>query len=150
MSRARYYITEKRQTAHYHPSIPVKENVFDLVYKADIGGVKSAIQRGGTSVNLRNDRDQTLLHYALLYNQEEIASFLISNGADLDAVDNAGLKVKSLIQERYPNLYDKLTTCGSTPKSIYPLESTCILVEEGHVLDGTQVKELGLSDDCSV
>ncbi len=42
--------------------------MFDLVLKADDKGIRARIMKG-TSANLRNDSDQTLLHYAVVYNQ---------------------------------------------------------------------------------
>ena len=79
-------------------STKVEENMFDLVYKGDYKAVCSRIKKG-ISVHLRNDQDQTLLHYAVLYNQVKIAKFLISFGADLDSKDKFGQTVREVIKK---------------------------------------------------
>jgi ankyrin repeat protein len=58
----------------------VLENVFDLIYRSRFEAVKSQVTKGVVNINSRNDKGQTLLHYALLYNQIKIAEFLISQG----------------------------------------------------------------------
>ena len=85
----------KKQDVYY---TKVEENMFDLVYKGDYKAVCSRIKKG-TSVHLRNDQDQTLLHYAVLYNQVKIAKFLISFGADLDSKDKFGQTVREVIKK---------------------------------------------------
>jgi hypothetical protein len=89
----------------YYPK--VEENMFDLVHRGDYKAVCSRIKKG-TSVNLRNDQDQTLLHYAVVYNQVKIAKFLISFGADPDAKDKFGQTVRDIIQKYNPELYSQL------------------------------------------
>ena len=85
----------------------VEENMFDLVYRGDYKAVCSRIQKG-TSVDLRNEQDQTLLHYAVLYNQVKIAKLLVSFGADLEAKDKFGRTVIDVMQKHNPKLYDEL------------------------------------------
>ena len=94
----------KKQDVYY---TKVEENMFDLVYKGDYKAVCSRIKKG-VSVNLRNDQDQTLLHYAVLYNQVKIVKFLISFGADLDSKDTFGQKVREVIKKYNPELYSQL------------------------------------------
>ena len=94
----------KKQDVYY---TKVEENMFDLVYKGDYKAVCSGIKKGA-SVNLRNDQDQTLLHYALLYNQVKIAKFLISFGADLDSKDRFGQTVREVIKKYNLELYGQL------------------------------------------
>jgi hypothetical protein len=93
-----------RQNIYY---TKVEENMFDLVHRGDYKAICSRIKKG-VSVNLRNDQDQTLLHYAVLYNQVNIAKFLISSGADLDAKDKFGQTVRDVIQKHNPELYGQL------------------------------------------
>ena len=76
----------------------IEEDMFDLVHKGNYDSLCSRI-KNGTSVNLRNDKDQTLLHYAFFYNQVKIAKLLISLGADLDAKDKFGQTVRDAIQK---------------------------------------------------
>jgi ankyrin repeat protein len=85
----------------------VEENMFDLVHRGNYEAVYSRIKKG-TSINLRNDQDQTLLHYAVLYNQIEIVKLLISFRADLDAKDKFGQTVRDVIQKYNPELYSQL------------------------------------------
>ena len=87
--------------------IKVEENMFDLIHRGNYEAVYSRIKKG-TSVNLRNDQDQTLLHYAVLYNQVKIAKFLISFGADLNKKDKFGQTVRDVIQKHTPELYGQL------------------------------------------
>ena len=94
---------------------PVVENVFDSVYKSQFETVKSQVTKGIININTRkslfvesNDKGQTLLHYALLYNQIKIAEFLISQGADLKAKDNSGQKVINLMMK---NVHIYLKIC---------------------------------------
>jgi ankyrin repeat protein len=47
---------------------PVVENIFDLIYRSRFEAVKSQVTKGGVNINSQNDKGQTLLHYALLYN----------------------------------------------------------------------------------
>lgn len=98
----RFY--EKR-SVHY---TKVESNMFDLVYTGNYEVIRSRI-KSGTSVNLRNDQDQTLLHYAVLYNQVKIAKLLISFGADLNAKDEFGQTVRDVIQRHTPELYNEYT-----------------------------------------
>lgn len=44
------------------------------------------LTRGGADVNARNGQDLTLLHQAILKEDEETAVFLLSQGADMDAL----------------------------------------------------------------
>lgn len=84
----------------------VVENIFDLIYRSQFEAVKSQVTKGVVNINSRNDKGQTLLHYALLYNQIKIAEFLISQEADLKAKDNSGQKIENLIQEKFPYIFE--------------------------------------------
>jgi len=42
--------------------------------------VESQVAKGVVNINSRNDKGQTLLHYALFYSKIKIAEFLISQG----------------------------------------------------------------------
>ncbi len=90
---------------------PVVENVFDLIYRSRFEAVRSQVTKGIVNIDSRNDKGQTLLHYALLYNQIKIAEFLISQGADLKAKDNSGQKV-----EKTPNKIEIAPKRFSPPK----------------------------------
>ena len=113
------------------------ENIFDLIYKGDIKAVKVKIING-TSVNLRNDKEQTLLHYAILYNQVEIAKHLLSLGASLDTIDSSGVAVRDLIRNRNLELYNHLDE--------YKALSINIHLE--HDIIPHQAEKLGVCDDC--
>lgn len=94
----------RKQNIYY---AKVEENMFDLVYRGDYKAVHSSIKKG-TSVDLRNDQDQTLLQYAVLYNQVKIAKLLITFGADLDAKDKFGQTAREVIQKYNSELYSQL------------------------------------------
>ena len=86
--------------------VKIEDDMFDLLHKGNDKAIYARINKG-TSVNLRNDNDQTLLHYALLYNQLKIAQFLIDVGADLDAKDKFGQTARDVIQKHNSVLYNQ-------------------------------------------
>ena len=100
-----YFDYVKHHKVYY---TPVVENVFDLIYRSRFEAVKSQVTKGVVDINSRNDKGQTLLHYALLYNQIKIAEFLISQEADLKAKDNSGQKIEDLIQEKCPYIFENM------------------------------------------
>jgi hypothetical protein len=124
---------------HYIPY--VKENIFDLIYRSNIKAVQTQIHEG-TSVDLKNDKGQTLLHYAVIYKQIEIAKLLISLGADLDVKDNMGQTVKYIIQNRYPELYNKLDK--------YTSDFSLIIESEQELVEDFQVQKLGSDSWCCI
>jgi len=122
---------------------PVVENVFDLIYRSQFGAVKSQVTKGIVNINSRNDKGQTLLHYALLYNQIKIAEFLISQGADLKAKDNSGQKVADLIQEKCPYIFENMHNDS--------LSSVTLVIYDQELIKGDQVQESGnVEDGCCV
>lgn len=113
-----------------------KQNIFDSIYTGDIKSVQIMINNG-TYINTRNDKDQTLLHYAALYNQTNIAIFLISLGADLNARDYSKQIVIDIIKERNPILYDQLNE--------YTI-SSLLITPSNQEQEDIQVQELGVSE----
>lgn len=81
-------------------AIQVKENPFVLIYTGDHKALSLMIKRG-MSVHLRNEKDQTLFHYAVLYDKVKIAHLLKVNGATLDSSDKFGQTPEDVI--RYKN-----------------------------------------------
>ena len=119
---------------------PVVENVFDLIYRSRFEAVKSQVSKGVVNVNYRNDKGQTLLHYALLYNQIKIAEFLISHGADLKAKDNSGQKVENLIQEKCPYIFENMHNDS--------LSSLTLVIYDQGLIKDDQVQESGNVESC--
>ena len=119
---------------------PVVENVFDLIYRSQFGAVKSQVTKGVVDINSRNDKGQTLLHYALLYNQIKIAEFLISQGADLKAKDNSGQKVVDLIHEKCSYIFENMHNDS--------LSSLTLVISEQELIKDDQVQESGNVEDC--
>lgn len=119
---------------------PVVENVFDLIYRSQFGAVKSQVTKGVVDINSRNDKGQTLLHYALLYNQIKIAEFLISQGADLKAKDNSGEKVEDLIHEKCSYIFENMHNDS--------LSSLTLVISEQELIKDDQVQESGNVEDC--
>ena len=76
------------------------DNIFHSIHIGDLGAVYFKITTKKININLRNERDQTLLHYALLYNQTDIAKILIYLGANTQTTDIEGRSVQKLIKER--------------------------------------------------
>jgi hypothetical protein len=114
---------------------PVLENVFDLIYKSQFEAVKSQVTKGIVNINSRNDKGQTLLHYALLYNQIEIAKFLISQGADLKAKDSSGQKIENLIHEKCPYIFENMHNDS--------LSSLTLVISDQELIKDDQVQETG-------
>lgn len=119
---------------------PVVENVFDLIYRSRFEAVKSQVTKGVVNINSRNDKGQTLLHYALLYNQIKIAEFLISQGADLKAKDNSGQKVADLIPEKCSYIFENMHNDS--------LSSLTLVISDQELIKGDQVQESGNVEDC--
>ncbi|MBN8523520.1 MAG: ankyrin repeat domain-containing protein [Rickettsiales bacterium] len=125
---------------------PVVENVFDLIYRSRFEALKSQVTKGGVNINSRNDKGQTLLHYALLYNQIKIAEFLISQGADLKAKDNSGQEVKSLIQEKCPYIFENVHN-----DSLSFSNSLALIISDQELIRDNQLQESGnVEDGCCV
>lgn len=74
-----------------------KKDIFILIYEGNLTATLKAIKNGDISLYHRNDKGQTLLHWAILYNQIEIAQELIALGASLDVSDNKGNTVRDII-----------------------------------------------------
>ena len=122
----------------YHP--PVVENVFDLIYRSRFEAVRSQVTKGIVNIDSRNDKGQTLLHYALLYNQIKIAEFLISQGADLKAKDNSGQKVENLIQEKCPHIFKNMHNDS--------LSSLTLVISDQELIKDDQIQESGNVESC--
>ena len=122
---------------------PVVENVFDLIYRSRFEAVKSQVTKGVVNINSRNDKGQTLLHYALLYNQIKIAEFLISQGADLKAKDNSGQQVADLIHEKCSYIFKNMHNDS--------LSSLTLVISDQELIKGDQVQESGnVKDGCCI
>jgi len=135
--RPGYFDYVKHHKVHY---TPVVENVFDLIYRSQFEAVKSQVTKGVVNINLRNDKGQTLLHYALLYNQIKIAEFLISQEADLKAKDNSGQKVVDLIQEKCSYIFENMHNDS--------LSSLTLLIYDQELIKDDQVQESGNVENC--
>jgi len=61
------------------------ESIHEAVQKGDLQDVKRHLNRGA-ALNSRDENGCTPLHIAAFYGQKEIAEFLISKGADINAV----------------------------------------------------------------
>jgi len=122
----------------YHP--PVVENVFDLIYRSRFEAVRSQVTKGIVNIDSRNDKGQTLLHYALLYNQIKIAEFLISQRADLKAKDNSGQKVENLIQEKCPHIFKNMHNDS--------LSSLTLVISDQELIKDDQIQESGNVESC--
>jgi ankyrin repeat protein len=73
-----------------------KEDPFILVHTGNHKALSLMIKKG-MSVHLRNEKDQTLFHYAILYDQVKIAHLLKANGATLNSSDKFGQTPKDVI-----------------------------------------------------
>ena len=62
------------------------------ISKGDLAKVQQLVEIG-VDVNKKDERGKTPLMYAILFNQPQIVSFLIRNGADYRAEDSNGLTI---------------------------------------------------------
>lgn len=62
---------------------------FQLVRTGNLDGIMSSLSTI-SDVNIKNTKGQTLLYYAICYNQVDIAKYLIFCGARLDKIDTNG------------------------------------------------------------
>jgi ankyrin repeat protein len=89
-----------------------KKDIFTLIYEGNLSATSEAIKNGDVTLYHRNDKGQTLLHWAVLYNQIKIAQKLITLRASLDITDNQGNTVRDVIIEK--NLQNLLVLRNST------------------------------------
>ncbi|MEM1598857.1 MAG: ankyrin repeat domain-containing protein, partial [Pyrobaculum sp.] len=59
--------------------------IFEAVKEGKVEEVEKLIFEGGTSVNIKDARGWTPLHWAAWAGHVEIAKLLLENGADVDA-----------------------------------------------------------------
>ena len=81
-----------------------QKDIFTLIYEGNLTATRKAIKNGDISLYHRNDKGQTPLHWAILYNQIEIARELVALGASLDVTDNKGNTVKDIINLYHPEI----------------------------------------------
>jgi len=87
-------------------TIPItyEEDVFTLIHQGKLIEVYNAIKNKSIDPNHRNDKGQSLLYYAILYKQIDIAKELVKSGASLDTADNKGTTVKDIISYYHPEI----------------------------------------------
>ncbi len=68
---------------------PTPSQLNVAISKGDLGKVQQLVEIG-VDVNKKDERGTTPLMYAILFNQPQIAAYLIRNGADYRAEDSRG------------------------------------------------------------
>jgi hypothetical protein len=107
-------------------TIQVKKDPFVLVYTGNYKALSLMIKKG-MSVHLRNEKDQTLFHYAILYNQVKVACLLKANGATLDSTDKFGQTPEDAIRyKNTPEFLELLLPCEQQE-----IQETSLSGEEG-------------------
>ena len=80
----------------------------------------ASVEDKNTLLNSRNQFGGTCLHYAAKYGRLDMVSFLISNGADIGAVDNDGVtpldKMTVLQRSCFTLMECELHTVGESPE----------------------------------
>ena len=66
---------------------------------------------GGYDVNIRDEENVTLLHWAAINNRKELINLYISNGAQVDAIGGKLLATPLHWAVRYINCYSPVTIC---------------------------------------
>lgn len=83
------------------PEIITSEDLFNAVHKGNLTFLENHINK--YNVNLLNDKGYSLLEYAMVYSQFEIADFLINSGTNLDLITTQGKSLKTIIEGyKYP------------------------------------------------
>ena len=68
------------------------------ISKGDLAKVQQLVEIG-VDVNKKDERGKTPLMYAILFNQPQIVSFLIRNGADYRAEDPNGISIQEYAEQ---------------------------------------------------
>lgn len=108
-------------------------DIFRLIYEGNLIVVRDAIKNGEIHIHHRNNSGQTLLHWAILYNQVEIVKELIALGAKLDIPDNNGQTARDVINLDYPEMVDLVAHISNTNftksynEDVYNTQSTSLL-----------------------
>ncbi|KAM0721377.1 hypothetical protein Q7P37_002301 [Cladosporium fusiforme] len=83
---------ETKQSAHvdlYHTGGTTGSHLVTLLDQIEL--VKVLLEERPRVINETDDNDETLLHLALAYSSDDLISYLISKGADLNRWDHEGL-----------------------------------------------------------
>ena len=125
-----FIMTVFKEQSEVNKFTHTKENIFDLINVGNIKAVYSCINKG-TSVNSKNCKGQSLLHYAICHNQIDIAKLLIFLGGDIYYMDKEGKKVIDIISELHYDdvLLDSKTVTEFSQNFIMYLEETNVQVD---------------------
>ena len=63
-------------------------NPFEAVYCNNVEVLRTYLQTG--DVNIKNERGMSLLHYAIIFNNQEIFDLLLENYIDVNMQDSFG------------------------------------------------------------
>ena len=77
---------------------PAPSQLNVAISKGDLAKVKQLVEIG-VDVNKKDERGTTPLMYAILFNQPQIAAYLIRNGADCNAKDVKGNSISDYAEK---------------------------------------------------
>lgn len=77
---------------------PTPSQLNVAISKGDLGKVQQLVEIG-VDVNKKDERGTTPLMYAILFNQPQIAAYLIRNGADCNAKDVKGNSISDYAEK---------------------------------------------------
>jgi len=121
-----YMLTEEFLSLKDESYTNKKKDPFILVHRGNHKALSLMIKKG-MSVHLRNEKDQTLFHYAVLYDQVKIAHLLKANGATLDSTDKFGQTPEDAIRyKNTPEFLELLLPCEQQE-----IQETSLSGEEG-------------------
>ncbi|HUT82778.1 MAG TPA: ankyrin repeat domain-containing protein [Candidatus Bathyarchaeia archaeon] len=63
--------------------------LFEAVFKGDIKGIENALEKGA-NINSKDDRDLSILRWAVRRNHEDIVKLLLEKNVEINAVSNMG------------------------------------------------------------
>lgn len=83
---------EDRSDLGDKPRSAAEKSLFELIESGDVQNLKTRIE-GGESFDQVNSEGQSLLMWAIVWNQKNVIEFLLNTGVDVDHRDNQGKTV---------------------------------------------------------
>jgi len=96
------------------------ENLIWTVKNGELDDLKAIVESENIQIN-QDINGRTLLHYAADYGQSEVVSYLISRGANVNALDKHGISVLlAAIWENHTNCVKILLSSGASRSGSAP------------------------------
>ena len=109
------------------PAIPLlSQDIHELSKTGELKKIKALIEKEQELINKKDDQEWSPLHHASFRGHNEVVEFLISSGAEINALDNYGctplhraalrghMEITQFLVEAGADI-NKISTLGSTP-----------------------------------